>query len=298
VVIGDRLFTLPIQVEGHDDPAQDENMEVDNNNDGHEDEPEKDDQLSENQEGPAKGKQAASSSKQPPPTKQGGEQMNEAPVVEDASDDEYNGQQVSKYPSSYCPLQIHIGITQGAEENTLAVDSVLQGLLVSPKTQLRSKRREMTVDEHSLERAEWIKAKKNLDVPGTSLSNSFLSFTDSHIASNINTLGIHMGSNLQQGIDNLRTIWRRIEGQYHIKKIDTDARSNSEFFVDMTDDDSDLGFDQQVLNNIIGDLAEEALGENSGHYSDFKAVPKRSKSSSHKKNRKGASVTRNKNKLK
>jgi hypothetical protein len=48
VVIGDRLFTLPIQVEGRDDPAQDENMEVDNNNDGHEDESEKDDQLSEN----------------------------------------------------------------------------------------------------------------------------------------------------------------------------------------------------------------------------------------------------------
>jgi hypothetical protein len=110
VVIGDRLFTLPIQVEGRDDPAQDENMEVDNNNDGHEDESEKDDQLSENQEGPAKGKQTASSSKQLPPTKQGGEQMDEAPVVEDASDDEYNGHQVSKYPSSYCPSQIRNGI--------------------------------------------------------------------------------------------------------------------------------------------------------------------------------------------
>jgi hypothetical protein len=53
-----------------------------------------------------------------------------------------------------------------------------------------------------------------------------------------------------------------------------------------------------LLNNIIGDLAEEVLGENSGHYSDFKAVPKRSKSSSHKKSRKEVSVRRNKNKLK
>jgi hypothetical protein len=53
----------------------------------------------------------------------------------------------------------HTGITQGAEENTLVVDSVLQGLLVSPKTQLRrSKRKEVTVDEHYLEREEQIKA--------------------------------------------------------------------------------------------------------------------------------------------
>jgi hypothetical protein len=255
--------------------------------------------------------------------------MDEAPVVEDASDDEYNGHQVSKYPSSYCPSQIHkgipclsteicepgggveldeneteneplsalyssthTGITQGAAENTLAVDSVLQGLLVSPKTQLRrSKRREMTVNEHSLERAERIKAKKNLDAPGTSLYNSFLSFSDSRIASNINTSGIHIGSNLQQGLDNLRSM-EKDRGAVPHKKIDTEARSNSEF---LDDDDSDMGFDQQVLNNIIGDLAEEALGENSAHYSDFKAVPKRSKSSSHKKSRKEVSVRRNKN---
>jgi hypothetical protein len=34
VVVGDRLFTLPIQVEGRDDVPRDQNMEVDNNNDG------------------------------------------------------------------------------------------------------------------------------------------------------------------------------------------------------------------------------------------------------------------------
>jgi hypothetical protein len=78
-----------------------------------------------------------------------------------------------------------------------------------------------------------------------------------------------MDSNLQQGIDNLRSM-EKDRGAVPHKKIDTDARSTSDFLDDMTDDDSDMGFDQQMLNNIIGDLAEEALGENSGHYSDFK----------------------------
>jgi hypothetical protein len=62
----------------------------------------------------------------------------------------------------------------------------------------------------------------------------------------------------------------------------------------MTDEDNDIGFDHQPLNNIIGENAEDALGEDSGQWSDIKAVPRKSKSCSHKKVKKKLLVGRNK----
>jgi hypothetical protein len=54
----------------------------------------------------------------------------------------------------------------------------------------RSKRREGSVDEDTSASAERLKAKKNLDDPGTSKSKSFLSFSDSKIVNNIASLGV------------------------------------------------------------------------------------------------------------
>jgi hypothetical protein len=93
-----------------------------------------------------------------------------------------------------------------------------RGLLQSPKTPLRrSKKRKLTVDEHSLERAERIKAKKNLDEPSMSCCKSFLTFTDSHIALNISELGISMGKDIQQGICILKA-WRERESSSSSQK--------------------------------------------------------------------------------
>jgi hypothetical protein len=93
----------------------------------------------------------------------------------------------------------------------------------------RSKIRELTVDEHSLERAEHIK--KNLEEPGTSCCKSFLTFTDSHIASNISELGISMGKDIQQGICNLKSMERDRVAVVH-KRTDLDATNNSELLED------------------------------------------------------------------
>jgi hypothetical protein len=62
----------------------------------------------------------------------------------------------------------------------------------------------------------------------------------------------------------------------------------------MSDDDSGIGFDHQTLNHVIGVTAEDALGEDSSHWSHFKAVPTKRKSLSNKKARKKKLVGINK----
>jgi len=70
---------------------------------------------------------------------------------------------------------------------------------VSPKTPIRrSKRREAMADEDSLERAERLVATKNLETPaknGKNFNNSILSISDNAISSNLNNVGISLGSN-------------------------------------------------------------------------------------------------------
>ncbi|CAD6260963.1 unnamed protein product [Miscanthus lutarioriparius] len=70
---------------------------------------------------------------------------------------------------------------------------------VWPQTPIRgSKRREATADEDSLDRAERLVAMKNLEIPaknGKNFNNSVLSISDNAISSNLNNVGISLGSN-------------------------------------------------------------------------------------------------------
>jgi hypothetical protein len=116
------------------------------------------------------------------------------------------------------PTTIEFQLDNGSQQNqplvTLDRDEVTMGLkatlsdfvLSAPKPTKRSKRREDSVDEDSCTRAERLKAKKNLDGPGTSKSKSFLSFSDSRIALNITTLGISIGDDLLESIGNLKAL--------------------------------------------------------------------------------------------
>jgi hypothetical protein len=70
----------------------------------------------------------------------------------------------------------------------------------------RSKRREGSIDEDSSSRAERLKAKKNLDVPGMSQVNSFLSFPNEKIKSSFRTLGISAGIDVDKGINNIKDL--------------------------------------------------------------------------------------------
>jgi hypothetical protein len=78
-------------------------------------------------------------------------------------------------------------------------------LLQSPMTSLRkSKRREQSVDKHSLQRAESVKTKKNLQC--IYCCKSFLPFMDSHIASNISELVILLGNGMHTVVCKLKNM--------------------------------------------------------------------------------------------
>jgi hypothetical protein len=280
VVIGDRLFTLPIQVEGRDDAPPDQHMEVDNNNDenGGSGEMKELETNNEQLEQSEQGNNGTASSHPPhSKSKSDGKQTDEIPEVENASEDEENYLCVSKYPSSYsyCPTQLHKGNplyfskgickrdTAAVLDNNemlsepssstnvsaqagnlqkssvpLAPEGMLPEMQQSPMTPLRrSKRRVQSIDEHSLERAERVKAKKNLEELGMSCSKSVLTFTDSQIPSNISELGISLGSDMHRGVCKLKNM--EMDRLVVVQNKKPDATNIPENL----NDDSDMGFD-------------------------------------------------------
>jgi hypothetical protein len=91
----------------------------------------------------------------------------------------------------------------------LAKSQEIQKMVMPLNTSVkRSKRREGSVDEDSSIRAQCLKAKKNLDVPGMSDAKSFLSFPNAKIKSNITSLGIDCSSNrgIDAGIDKIKKL--------------------------------------------------------------------------------------------
>jgi hypothetical protein len=149
----------------------------------------------------------------------------------------------------------------------------------------RSKSREDSVDEDSSARAERLKAKKNLDGgPATLTSKSFLSFLDSRVVSNIATLEVSIGNDIGKSIASLK----ELEHNRLLQASNSEPKHKQtcQLYEDETSDvDSDLGLDQHAIQHLVGDIAEDALGMEGTPWSDFKLVPRKSKSGSTKKNR-------------
>jgi hypothetical protein len=174
-------------------------------------------------------------------------------------------------------------VTPDRDEVTMGLKATLSDFVLSaPKPTKRSKRREDPVDEDSCTRAERLKAKKNLDGPGTSKSKSFLSFLDSRIVSNITTLGISIGDDLLESIGNLKALEqnRLVETSTKETKLQNKLNSDEE---DISETESDMGFDQNAIKHLVGDIAEEVLGVDGSPWCDFKPAAKNSKSGSTKK---------------
>lgn len=173
----------------------------------------------------------------------------------------------------------------GGPDMTAVGTSMLAELMQTTPTPLRrSKRRQQPVDDHSLERAEFLKSKKNLDTSGMSNNKSFISFSDSQIASNLNRLGVSLGGDVSKGITNIKQI------EYDILVLAPQKEQSENVPLDLlvddaSDNDSDIGLDHHAIMHLVGGIADDALEEDGGHWSDFKADPRKSKSNSKKKNR-------------
>jgi hypothetical protein len=99
----------------------------------------------------------------------------------------------------------HVGAGSGANRTEVRGASVLLDDLagVTPTPTKRS-RRENSVAENSSDRAERLKAQRNLDSLGT--SKSFLSFSDLRITSTVDKLGVSMGKDINFSVSDSKNL--------------------------------------------------------------------------------------------
>jgi hypothetical protein len=154
----------------------------------------------------------------------------------------------------------------------------------------RSKRREGSVDEDSSSRAERLKAKKNLDVPGMSKARSFLSFPNAKIKSSFRFLGISAGTNVDRSIDNIKDL----EHQRLLEATQLESENwalNTSDGEGMSDMDIDFEMDHQAIKHLNGDITGDTLGIDGSLFIDFKPSPRLQKTKSSRKKRAKSKLT-------
>jgi hypothetical protein len=124
----------------------------------------------------------------------------------------------------------------------------------------RSKRRESSVDEDSSTKAERLKVKRNLDSPGMYNSKSFLSFFDDKIVSSITSLGISLGNEVDKGLENIKVLEHNwlLDASKTQTTIDKEGSSDEK---DASETDSDMGLDQNAINHLVGNIADDIFGD-------------------------------------
>ena len=130
----------------------------------------------------------------------------------------------------------------------------------------RSSRNAATANVHALFKAERLQAKKNLEFPG----NSFTSFPDSKISSNLGRIGINLGSSDIVAIKNLEV--DRLILCANLKKSANKSKcSNTE-----SDDERDNQL-ETILNHACGDLNENLLDAGNDQIIDLSPQRRRKK---------------------
>jgi hypothetical protein len=169
---------------------------------------------------------------------------------------------------------------QKDEENRVTSPSIQDLIGFTPMPLKRSKR-ENSVDENTRERAERLKAIKNLDWPGTSKCKSFLSYSDSCLSSTIDRLGVSLRRDIDHSVNHIkRTEFERLHQAAIDKQVSNFVDSDNE--LDCSDD-SDVEQDQRAIQYLVGDIAEDILGTDRSPSSGFKPGSRKIKSSSSKR---------------
>jgi hypothetical protein len=161
----------------------------------------------------------------------------------------------------------------------------------------RSKRRADTADEPSLERAERIKAARNLDFnpkKGTKTTShaSFLQFSDEHVVDNLCTIGISLGSNMES-ISNSVACVREAE----IKRLDTISNEDKISSVFDKEEKEELEaeeVDKLILNSLCSEIMDEVMDLGDFYPLDCKITPGKKSSSSSNGRKKSRSKSKQK----
>jgi hypothetical protein len=140
-------------------------------------------------------------------------------------------------------------------------------------------------DEDMMQKAMRRKAEKNLDVSGNKKSASFIKFSDSHISSNLNSVGISLGRH-SSDISVSANVLRHLEYERLtvIPKVSTRAET---ILLEEEEDETD----GHLLSSLVGSISEFDLEQPGlSSFYDLKASRRNSKSSAEKKNRRGSKV--------
>jgi hypothetical protein len=147
---------------------------------------------------------------------------------------------------------------QKDEENRVTNRTIEDLIGFTPMPLKRSKRRENSVDENTSERAERLKAVKNLDCPGTSKCKSFLSYSDSclsSISSTIDRLGVPLRRDIDHSVNHIKQIeFERLHQAAIDKQVSNFLDSDNE--LDCSDD-SDFELDQRAIEYLVRDIADD-----------------------------------------
>jgi hypothetical protein len=108
------------------------------------------------------------------------------------------------------------------------------------------------------------------------MSKSFLSFSDLRINSTIDKLGILMGKDINASVSNLKALeYERLEQASKSAPIRTSKICDSDD--NISDTDSDLGWNQQAIQHLVGDIADDILNTNGSRFDDFNLGNRKSK---------------------
>jgi hypothetical protein len=100
--------------------------------------------------------------------------------------------------------------------------------------------------------------------------------------SSINSLGISLGNEVDNGLENIKTLDLNSLLEASKTKLNKDKQecSNED---DASETDSDLDLDQDAIQHLVGDIADEIFGEQGSQNLDFKPTPRRKKLKHNKK---------------
>jgi hypothetical protein len=134
------------------------------------------------------------------------------------------------------------------------------------------------------------KAVQNLDGAGTSpVSKSYLSFSTPVISSKLNSVGIKLGSNLNE-INLSTNVLRRME--FDRPKVSPKLHDVLDD-TDIDEEEANATMDGQLISNLVGIVSEGDLNEAMlGSLYELQASCRKSKSSSNKKPKKRVKVSK------
>ena len=133
-------------------------------------------------------------------------------------------------------------------------------------------------DEDSMMKAMRLRASRNLSFSqGTTSSKSFLSFSNSQVNSNLEGLGVSLGSNAKERsvsaliLKNIEVDRFKVSPKNKLNEHLTDS--------DLDEEEVDAHYDGQLLNHLVGDVSEVGLDDTRlESFIDLTAKERKSKS--------------------